>query len=201
MEENSCKYLCLIHRFTSAKHILFVVRIYLPSSTKPGLLDPLLPLTCNKQLQPTSPSCLMRLVNISAALAAVPKFLEAVDGCSDAEGPLHCLVSKIIDVLSVFERHLVLFLTCCAHDTWGQGWMSQSPSEGRVAPPTIFLDPRRRWWEQVSPWESFHSVLQHLTPSPGYEHGHSGSSEGPQARWVLVVSWRVACEARLGMCQ
>lgn len=86
MEETSCKYVLLVYRFTCAKHILSVVKLHFPSSNKPGLLDPLLPLSCHKRLQPTSPPCLLGLVTISAALAlaAVPMFLKAVDGCSDA---------------------------------------------------------------------------------------------------------------------
>lgn len=51
---------------------------------------------------------------------------------------------------------------------------------------------------QVSLWESSHLVLQHLTPSPGCERGSSGSGAGPQARRLLVVSGRAACEAQLG---
>lgn len=37
------------------------------------------------------------------------------------------------------------------------------------------------------PWESLHSVLQHLTPLPACDHG------------VLVVLGRAACEAQLGI--
>jgi len=161
MEEIPCKYLLLVYRFTSAKHVLSVVKLHLPSPTKPGLLGPLLPPSCHKQLQPNSPPCLLRRVTIAAALAlvAVPKFLEALNGCLDAEGLLHCLVSRIIDV---FERHPVLFLSYCVHDTWGWGECPSHPPKGAWHQLQSFQTlggGGGHVGTQVSPWESSHSVL------------------------------------------